>query len=70
MIMNKFKRENPEAQNVTKVRITAQNEQDVEKVVVMLSASWKHHTIKRITPAAQLNGKHPEYTAYCIMLWN
>lgn len=70
MMMKRIQRENPEAKNITKVRITAQNEEEVKTAAAVLTAAWKHHSIKRITSASQLNGKHPEYTAYCIMLWN
>lgn len=71
MIMQKLQRENPQAQNVTKVRITAQDEQDVKKAAEALAAAgWKHHSIKRIVPADQLNKKQPDYIAYCVMLWN
>ena len=70
MIMQKLQRENPQAQNVTKVRITAQDEQDVKKAAEALAAGWKHHGIKRIVPADQLNKKQPDYIAYCVMLWN
>ena len=59
-----------EAQNVTKVRITAQDEQDAKKAAEALAAAWNHHSIKRITPANQLNKKQPDYIAYCVMLWN
>lgn len=71
MIMQKLQRENPQVQNVTKVRITAQDEQDAKRVAEALAAAgWKHHSIKRIVPADQLNKKQPDYIAYCIMLWN
>ena len=70
MIMKKLQRENPQAQNVTKVRITAQDEKDVKKAAEALVAGWKHHSIRRIVPADQLNKKQPDYIAYCIMLWN
>ena len=66
-----LKRLELEAQNVTKVRITAQDEQDAKKAAEALAAAgWKHHSIKRIVPADQLNKKQPDYIAYCIMLWN
>ena len=57
-------------QNVTKVRITAKDEQDAKKAAEALAAAWNHHSIKRITPADQLNKKQPDYIAYCVKLWN
>ena len=70
MIMQRLQREVPEAQNVTKVRITAHEEKDVRKAAEALAAGWKHHSIKKIIPADQLGKKQPDYIAYCIMLWN
>ena len=62
MIMQKLQRENPQAQNVTKVRITAKDEQDAKKAAEALAAAgWKHHSIKRIVPADQLNKEQPDY---------
>ena len=65
-----LKRLELEAQNVTKVRITAKDEQDAKKAVEALAAAWKHHSIKQIIPADQLNKKQPDYVAYCVKLWN
>ena len=70
MMMQKLQRENPQAQNITKARITAQDEQDAKKAAEALAAGWKHHSIKRIVPADQLNKKHPDYIAFCVKLWN
>lgn len=70
MIMERLKREVPDAQNVTKVRITASSKEDVERAVSALAKGWNHHQTKKIIPASQLGKKEQDYMVYCIMLWN
>lgn len=66
MRMETLKVKQPEAQNVTKARITAYSKEDAEKAAALLSKGWTHSQLKEIKGP----GVAPGTKVYYVLLWN
>lgn len=70
MRMEKLNTVEPDARNITKVRITAYSKEDALKAADLLTKGWKDHQIKRIHNVAKQPPGNPELISYYVLLWN